>query len=512
MLRAIPAATHPGTEARRVIADWMSVSILTLYYLILGILALYGVHRLLLVLDYWRHRDETPDVSDPSEWPVVTVQLPIFNELYVAERLIDAVCALEYPRDRLEIQVLDDSTDVTREHVAKHVARWRSQGIDIHHLHREERTGFKAGALAAGQQVARGELLAIFDADFVPNREFLRRTVPHFQRPELGMVQARWGHLNRDYSLLTRIQAIFLDGHFVVEHAARHSSGCFFNFNGTAGIWRRQAIEEAGGWEHDTLTEDLDLSYRAQLAGWEFLYLPDLVVPAELPAEINAYKSQQHRWAKGSVQTGRKLLGRVLRSPLPWRAKLEAFIHLTNNGSYLLMIALSALVFPAMYLRRGAEPWELLVIDLPLFTAATISVVVFYAVSQKATAEAGSLWRRLRLLPAVMGLGIGLTVNNSWAVLQGLFQDGGVFHRTPKYRIEGQSGGWTNKTYRLGRKLSFYLESLLALYFVVCCVLAVHFEMWLSIPFLYLFLHGYTYMLFLGLPRRQKLPPGEAPA
>ncbi|MEE8523827.1 MAG: cellulose synthase family protein [Thermoanaerobaculia bacterium] len=485
--------------------EWVSGSILTLYYLILGILACYGLHRTVLVWRYWRTRqDSLPLPPAPASWPAVTVQLPIFNERYVAERLIEAVCALDYPRDRLEVQVLDDSTDETRGIVARLVERLRSDGVDVHHLHRDDRSGFKAGALAAGLERARGEYVAVFDADFVPPADFLRRSVPHFQDSSLGMVQARWGHLNRDYSLLTRVQAMLLDGHFVVEHAARNRSGCFFNFNGTAGIWRRQAIEEAGGWEHDTLTEDLDLSYRAQLAGWKFLYLPDLVVPAELPAEINAYKSQQHRWAKGSVQTARKLLRTVLRAPLGRRAKLEAFIHLTNNSAYLLMVMLSLLVFPAMVLRRGDEAWKLLAFDLPLFLAATVSVIVFYLVSQRA--EGGSLLRRLLRMPALMGVGIGLAVNNSSAVIQGLWQQGGVFHRTPKYRIEGAGGGWTDKGYRLKKNLSFYVETAFSLYFAVCFVLAFQLEMWLSIPFLYLFLHGYTYMALLGMAPRRLRP------
>ncbi len=478
--------------------DWLSGSILALYYLVLGILALYGLHRMALVWAFWRTRRSAAAAPPPPErWPAVTVQLPIFNERYVAGRLIEAVCALDYPRDRLEVQVLDDSTDDTRDIVAQLVARLRREGHDVHHLHRAERRGFKAGALEEGLAVARGEHVAVFDADFVPPADFLRRTIPHFGDDSVGMVQARWGHLNRDYSLLTRIQAMLLDGHFVVEHAARHKSGCFFNFNGTAGVWRKRAIDEAGGWEHDTLTEDLDLSYRAQLRGWKFLYLPDLVVPAELPAEINAYKSQQRRWAKGSVQTARKLLLRVLRAPLPWRAKLEAFVHLTTNSTFLLMIALAVLVFPAMYLRRGDEAWKLVVFDLPLFCAASVSVMVFYAVSQ---GSGGVSWgQRLARMPALMGIGIGLAVNNSRAVLEGLWQRGGVFHRTPKYRIEGRGGGWGGKGYGLGKDLSFYLELALAIYFAVCVVLAVRFEMWLSIPFLYLFLHGYWHMAYLGL-------------
>ncbi|MCP5114424.1 MAG: glycosyltransferase [bacterium] len=493
--------------------EWLSGSILALYYLILGTLACYGTHRLVLVITYWRtRRDQRPIPESPARWPVVTVQLPIFNEMYVAERLIEAVCRLDYPRDRLEVQVLDDSTDETREIIAQLVARLKGRGFDIHHLHRVERPGFKAGALEAGLQVARGELVAVFDADFVPNPEFLRRSVPHFADAEVGMVQARWGHLNRDYSLLTRAQAILLDGHFMVEHAARDRGGCFFNFNGTAGLWRRQAIEQAGGWEHDTLTEDLDLSYRSQLAGWKFLYLPDLVVPAELPAEINAYKSQQNRWAKGSVQTARKLLATVLRAPVPFKVKFEAFVHLTANSTYLLMVFLSLLIFPAMVLRRGDEAWKLLAFDLPLFTMATVSVLLFFAVSQQATGAIG--WRRrLWQLPAVMGLGIGLAINNARAVVSGFFQDGGVFHRTPKYCIEQQGDGWAGKKYRLPYDITFYIESFLAFYFVICFGVAIELEMWLSMPFLYLFLHGYVHMFLLGvapLMRGRRLRAAEA--
>jgi hypothetical protein len=283
-----------------------SLTLLVLYYLTLGVLALYGIHRSWLVVTYLRHRRDRPALpAPPAEWPVVTVQLPLYNEMYVATRLLDAVCRLSYPRDRLEIQVLDDSTDETSELVAAEVARWRERGVDVRHVRRGDRAGFKAGALDAGLACARGELLAVFDADFVPGPDFLEKTVPYFTDPadpqggsRLGMVQARWEHINRGYSLLTRIQAILLDGHFVIEHTARNRSGRFFNFNGTAGIWRRQAIEDAGGWQHDTLTEDLDLSYRAQLAGWRFVYLPEVTVPSELPVDVRGFKSQQHRWAK----------------------------------------------------------------------------------------------------------------------------------------------------------------------------------------------------------------------
>jgi cellulose synthase/poly-beta-1,6-N-acetylglucosamine synthase-like glycosyltransferase len=415
--------------------------------------------------------------------------------MYVATRLIESVCNFTYPQDRLEIQVLDDSTDETSQIVAATVARYRDLGINIHHLHRTVRTGFKAGALAEGLKRAEGSLIAVFDADFVPPEDFLLRTVPHFCDAKIGMVQARWTHINRDYSLLTQIQAIFLDGHFAIEHAARNWSGRFFNFNGTAGLWRRQAIEDAGGWEHDTLTEDLDLSYRAQLAGWNFLFLSEVEAPAELPVDINAFKRQQFRWAKGSIQTARKLLGKIMRAPIPWRTKLEAFVHLTNNSSYLLMVALSLTIFPAMILRRGTDLRVLLLVDLPLFLGATVSVLIFYLCSQLVL---GSGWRRLKFLPALMGLGIGLAINNAGAVVQGLFQEGGVFERTPKYRIESSSDAWEQKRYKVKRNTSWWLEGCFATFFAACFVLAWKWGLWLSLPFLFLFLQGYSYMFLLS--------------
>jgi cellulose synthase/poly-beta-1,6-N-acetylglucosamine synthase-like glycosyltransferase len=486
--------------------------VLILYYGVLVILAGYGLHRSFLVWLYFRHRHEgLPLPPAPEPWPVVTVQLPLYNEMYVAQRLIDAVCRFDYPRDRLEIQVLDDSTDETRELVAQVVEDWQRRGVTIHHLHRRQRDGYKAGALAAGLEAARGDLVAVFDADFIPPTDFLRRTVPHFQQPRIGMVQACWEHLNRDFSLLTRVQAILLDGHFRIEHAARNRSGCFFNFNGTAGIWRRQAIEEAGGWQHDTLTEDLDLSYRSQLAGWEFLYLPDLGAPSELPVDIHGFKAQQHRWAMGSIQTGRKLLGRLLTAKLALRVKGEALVHLTNNLSYPLMILLSLLVFPAMALRRDHLASSVLMLDLPLFLAATGSVILFYLASQVVRGRLGA--REILYLPALMGLGIGLSVNNTRAVIGGLFRRGGVFHRTPKYNITERRQVWKTKRYRAGKNLSFLLEGVLALYLASCLVLAVRLQMWFSLPFLYLFFHGYCYVFLLSLlpsRARRRWNPAEA--
>jgi cellulose synthase/poly-beta-1,6-N-acetylglucosamine synthase-like glycosyltransferase len=475
-------------------------ALLALYYSVLAVLSFYGLHRLVLVGLYLRTRGRLAPLpeppADPQAWPVVTVQLPLYNEMYVAERLIDAVCQLDYPAGRLEIQVLDDSTDETTEIVARAVAEQRQRGVDIHHLHRADRTGFKAGALVGGLEKARGELLAIFDADFVPAPDFLRRTVPYFADPQLGMVQGCWEHINRGYSLMTRVEAILLDGHFMIEHTARNRSGCFFNFNGTAGIWRRAAIENSGGWQHDTLTEDLDLSYRAQLQGWRFLYLPELAVPSELPVDASGFKSQQYRWAKGAVQTGRKLLGSIFRARLPLRVKLEAFVHLTNNISYPLMVLLALLIFPAMMLRRGTSTQMLLLVDLPMFLGATASVLAFYLMSQVA---AGPGWRReIRFLPALMGLGIGLSLNNSRAVISGLLHRGGTFHRTPKYRIEHRGQSWWGKRYRAGGDPTRAVEAVFALYFLVCMIYAWKAGMWMSIPFLYLFVQGYGYMAILS--------------
>jgi cellulose synthase/poly-beta-1,6-N-acetylglucosamine synthase-like glycosyltransferase len=475
-----------------------SSAILALYYLVLGALAFYGLHRFVLVWTFWRSaRRRALEPPAVGEWPPVTVQLPIYNERHVATRLLDAVCALDYPREKLEIQVLDDSTDETRGLVARRVALWRARGLDVHHLHRAERRGFKAGALAAGHGRARGELIAVFDADFVPPSDFLRRAVPWLGDPAVGMVQARWTHLNREYSGLTRAQAVLLDGHFVVEHAARHASGCFFNFNGTAGVWRRRAIDEAGGWRQETLTEDLDLSYRAQLAGWRFVFLPDLVVPAELPTDSQAFKRQQFRWAKGSMQTARKLLPTLLAAPLPRAVRCEAFVHLTSNVSYLLMVALSLLLFPAMLLRRDADPRTLLLLDAPLFFGATIAVSLFYASSQLALT--GDWRSALRSLPGALGLGIGLSVNNARAVVEGLRRDGGVFERTPKYRIEGRGGTRSVDNYRLRADSTVLIDGLLALYQAACVCLAGLLQMWWALPFLLLFLHGHFMMFRLAV-------------
>src|SRR6266702_2291 len=355
------------------------------YFLVMLVLALYGIHRYTMCYQYFKHRTNY-NHNPPSlveDLPRVTVQLPIFNEQFVIDRLIEAVCAMDYPREMLEIQVLDDSTDETTEVASSIVDRYSALGHPIVYIHRANRHGYKAGALDAGLKVAKGQFIAIFDADFVPPTDWLLRVIHHFAEPEIGMAQTRWTHLNRDYSLLTQIEAILLDGHFVLEHGARARSGEFFNFNGTAGMWRREAISDAGGWQHDTLTEDTDLSYRSQMAGWKFKYLPEIECPAELPIEMTAFKTQQARWAKGLIQTSKKVLPMLFRSGVPRAIKVEAVYHLTANISYPLMIVMTALLIPCMIVRFYQGWFQMLLIDVPLFTASSLSIAVFYVMSQR---------------------------------------------------------------------------------------------------------------------------------
>ena len=473
--------------------------ILVLYFFVLSILAIYGWHRYYLVYLYMKNKDKVPAIPPAlTELPPVTVQLPIYNEMYVADRLIDAVCEMDYPRELLEIQVLDDSTDETKDIAELAVRRHAARGFNITHLHRVDRRGYKAGALEAGLKVSTGRFIAIFDADFIPPADFLQRTLPHFQPdPKIGMVQARWGHINQDYSLLTKIQSILLDAHFVLEHGARNRGGCFFNFNGTAGVWRREAIDTAGGWQHDTLTEDLDLSYRAQLIGWRFVFVPNLVAPAEVPVEMNSFKSQQHRWAKGSIQTCIKLLPRILRSNQPLRVKTEAFFHLTANFNYLLMSLLSILMFPAMWVRYNMGWTEMLLIDVPLFAAATLSVCNFYVVSQR---ELYPDWRtRLKYLPFLMSIGIGLCVNNTRAVLEAIFNKQSEFARTPKYGIERDSDEWVGKKYHQSVGVQPIIELGLGLYFTATVFYALINQIYGTLPFLMLFQIGFLYTGLLSI-------------
>ena len=473
--------------------------ILGSYFFVLVILAVYGWHRYYLVYSYTKNKDRVP--GPPPAWdgplPEVTVQLPLYNEMYVVDRLLQATARIDYPRDLLEIQVLDDSTDETTGVARAAVNRLVAQGFDVKYLHRTNRAGFKAGALDAGLKTARGRFVAIFDADFIPTADFLQKTIPYFQDPKVGLVQARWGHVNADYSLLTKAQAILLDGHFVLEHGGRNRAGHFFNFNGTAGVWRREVIPAAGGWQHDTLTEDLDLSYRAQLLGWKFLFLPDLVAPAEVPVEMNAFKSQQHRWAKGSIQVCLKLLPRILQSDQPFGVKAEAFFHLTANFNYLLMSLLSILMFPSMVIRYNMGWYEMLLIDVPLFFAATFSVANFYIVSQR---EIHRDWKsRLRYIPFLMALGIGLAVNNTRAVIEALVGHESAFARTPKYGIERGSDQWAGKKYQQAVIIQPLVEIALGLYFTMTVFYALANGIYGTLPFLVLFQVGFLYTGLLSV-------------
>jgi cellulose synthase/poly-beta-1,6-N-acetylglucosamine synthase-like glycosyltransferase len=499
-------------------SETAQVATLVAYYVVLALLAMYGTHRAMMVRLYYRHRRDVPrPAGSLAVLPRVTVQLPIYNEVYVVERLIRAVAALEYPRELLEIQVLDDSTDETKEVARQVIARYQALGYNIVHITRTNRQGYKAGALQAGLEAARGEYLMIFDADFVPQPEILRETLPYFSDPRVGMVQARWEHLNRDFSLLTRIQSIFLDGHFVIEHTARHRSGRFFNFNGTAGIWRRSCLEEIGGWNADTLTEDLDVSYRAQLAGWKFVYLKDVAAPAEVPVDMNGFKSQQHRWTKGSIQTGRKLLPAIFKSDYPWKVKVEAFFHLTNNFSHLLVVLLALLIVPAIIIRKQIGWQRVIILDFPLFFGATFSFIAFYISSQK---EIGRDWRKtLRCMPLLLSLGIGLSLNNVHAVLEALTNRRTEFRRTPKFGIEGGSGEWRSKKYRAPGNFSLAAEILLAVYFLGAIVFAIVEHYWVGVPFLIIFFNGFAYTASMslisrvaGAPRRGDVAPLRQPA
>ena len=478
-------------------ANGFDLAMMIPYFIVLFVLALYGLHRYWLVYDYYKYSNNVPPQPPPvTAWPRVTIQLPIFNERYVIERLVEAISRFDYPPELLDVQVLDDSTDETREIARDCVERFASQGMPVVYIHRTNREGYKAGALENGLKTASGQFIAIFDADFVPSPDFLRLTIPYFMNPSggagIGMVQTRWTYLNTDYSLLTQVETILLDGHFVVEHGARSRRGTFFNFNGTAGVWRRKAIDQAGGWQHDTLTEDTDLSYRAQLKGWKFLYLPNIECASELPVDMNGFKAQQARWAKGLMQTAKKILPKVFRADVPWHVKSEAFFHLTANISYPLMVLLSTMLLPAMIVRFYQGWFQMLVIDLPLFLASTCSISSFYLVAQKEL-RPKTWYRTFLYMPFVMATGIGISVRNAQAVLEAIAGKKSEFARTPKYNIAGKQGSFAKKSYRNKAGWMPYAEILLGVYFAFTVLYAVLNENYATVPFLLLFVWGYLY-------------------
>lgn len=465
------------------------------YLLVLVGLSAYGIHRWSIIYLFLKHigRNVQPRARF-EELPTVTVQLPLFNEYYVVKRLLKAVAALDYPREKLQVQVLDDSTDETRDVTAAECERLRATGLNIVHIHRTDRTGFKAGALENGMLTATGEFIFILDADFIPEPDALKKSIHYFTDEKIGMVQMRWGHINRNDSLLTRMQAMFLDGHLLLEQTARCRSGRFFNFNGTAGIWRRQAIEDAGGWEHDTLTEDLDLSYRSQLAGWKFEFLPDIVIPAELPPDMNGFKSQQHRWTKGSIQTCKKMLGTIWRADIPLILKIEATMHLTSNFGYLLLALLCVLMLPqTMSASSVGGNWRLWLIDLPIFFATTVSIATFYICAQRHLNPSGWL-RDMLLLPMLLALAIGMSVNNARAVMEALLNHQSAFNRTPKYGSTSRPVRTRRASYLPLASLLPIIEILLAVYFAFCTWHAIVLAQWTSVPFILLFFIGFSYV------------------
>jgi cellulose synthase/poly-beta-1,6-N-acetylglucosamine synthase-like glycosyltransferase len=466
------------------------------YLAVLIGLSAYGVHRYFIIYLFLKNRKRAArPAARFVQLPKVTVQLPIFNEIYVVERLLKSVSELDYPRELLQIQVLDDSTDYTREITTSCANELRLRGFNVELIHRDDRVGFKAGALATGLRSAH-EFVCILDADFVPPPHLIRRTIDFFTDPKVGMIQTRWGHLNRCYSLLTRVQAMFLDGHLLLEQTARSRSGRFFNFNGTAGLWRKSCIEEAGGWQHDTLTEDLDLSYRAQMAGWKFIFLPDVVTPAELPVDMNGFKSQQHRWTKGSIQTCKKLLPTIWRSKLPFAIKAEATGHLMSNFAYLLLACLCVLLHPST---GGPTGWvRSFLIDLPIFLTASLSVAVFYICAQREL-NPRTWMKEMLLLPCLLALGVGLSLNNARAVLEAMFNHKSDFARTPKYGIERKAQPWRDCKYMPLKSLLPIAEMAFAAYFSYFVWFAIAHQQYLSLPFLVMFQAGFLYVSFSSL-------------
>jgi cellulose synthase/poly-beta-1,6-N-acetylglucosamine synthase-like glycosyltransferase len=476
------------------------------------LLAVYGANALVLALLYLRYRRRRlAEPAAPVVWPPVTVQLPVFNELHVVERLVEAVAALDYPRDRLQVQVLDDSIDETAALAAACVERQRAQGLAIELHHRLQRPGYKAGALAAAQPQARGDFIAIFDADFVPAPDFLRRTVPYLVAdPSVGFLQARWAHLNDGYSTLTNAQALALDGHFVVEQTVRQRSGWFFGFNGTAGLWRSACIDDAGGWQTDTLCEDLDLSYRAQLKGWRGLYLPDVSAPAEIPPQLAALKRQQSRWATGSIQTFRKLSGRVLRARRPVSHTVEAMIHLGAYFCHPLMLLLLLLTLPLLWFGdTSANPLRWLLTYLGF---ASIGPPLLYTIAQWELHREEPLrrgWvRRLLYLPVLVLMGTGLALSNTVAVVRGFGNRTPEFRRTPKFDLQQRGDQWQDKRYSLPLSGLVLGELFLTCYALLTVGVAIARGQWYAAPFLLLYVLGFGMMVVVGLVQGwQRRPP-----
>ena len=468
------------------------------YFVSLSILFLFGLHGFVMMYYHrkYGHKNPVPD-SEFKPDKLVTIQLPLYNEMYVIERLINSVCEIDYPKDKMEIQVLDDSTDETTTIVAKIVDEKKKLGFDISHIRRGSREGYKAGALKEGMKIAKGEFIAIFDADFIPQKEFLKKTLSYFTDDKVGMVQSRWEHLNGDYSIITKAQALALDGHFVIEQTVRNKSGFFINFNGTGGVWRKKCIEDAGNWHADTLTEDLDLSYRAQLIGWRFVFLKDFTSPAELPSEINALKAQQFRWTKGAVETAKKILPLVWKSKVPLRVKLQSTFHLTNNLVFPFILLAAILNVPLIFIKNSGAH-EIYFAIMSLFVLAFVSSFLFYLYSQK---DIHTDWRkRIVLFPLFMAGSMGLAVNNSRAVFEGLMNRKSEFVRTPKFKQESDKDTFVGNKY-LNKKigLSVFVEAVLAVYCFIGVLSSIYFMELASIPFQVLFTLGFSFIAYTSI-------------
>jgi len=452
---------------------WYEYLVLLIYLLALGYLFIYSLGQLHLTLKYLKVRKSKPQPTpELTSFPKVTIQLPVYNEKYVIERLIDAVCKIDYPLDCLEIQVLDDSDDETVDLAKEKINYYQSIGVDITHIQRAERKNYKAGALAYGMEIAKGEFLAIFDADFTPNPNFLIKTIPYFTIPEIGMVQTRWGHINRNYSFFTRMQAFGLDAHFTVEQTGRNSVNSFINFNGTGGVWRKSCIIDAGGWSADTLTEDLDLSYRAQINGWKFKYLEAVESPAELPILMPAIKSQQYRWNKGAAETSKKLLLRVYRQKLPFMTKLHATFHLLNSSVFLFLLIVGILSIPLMLIKFNHPQLDILFKVANLFLLGFFSIGFYFWVASKRTPFTNIKESFIKTFFSFMTISMGLSLYNSLAVLEGFIGYKTPFIRTPKFNATNSNSGAKNNSYvNYKLELTTIVELLLGIYFLAAIVL-----------------------------------------
>ncbi|HMF74782.1 MAG TPA: glycosyltransferase [Bryobacteraceae bacterium] len=477
--------------------DWC---LLVPYFGILAVLSVYGLHRYETIRRYRKFRKNLPKAAPSTfeQLPKVTIQLPLYNERYVVERLLDEVSRIDYPRELLQIQVLDDSTDETHPYTERLCNEYAAAGVPIEYHHRTNRHGYKAGALQEGMETATGEFIAIFDADFLLPSDFINRTIHFFTDPGVGVVQTRWSYLNKEFSILTQVEAMLLDGHFVLEHGARCGSGLFFNFNGTAGILRRKMIDDAGGWQHETLTEDSDLSYRAQLNGWRFVYLPSLDCPSELPAETYSFQVQQARWAKGLTQVAIKLLPRILKSGLPFQVKAEAFMHLTPNISYPLMIVVSMLMLPVMIVRFYMGMFQMVLIDFPLIVASFWSISAFYLYAQRELYPK-VWWKSIAFLPMLMAAGVALTLSNTKGVIEALLGIQSSFARTAKYAMGAKKVKLQPTAYKRRSGWLPYAELAFGTYFVYMVDFAIETMNYLAIPFLLLFVCGYYWAGFSTL-------------